>query len=50
MSIEDIDLVESNEAFAARWLPSADALASTTDKLTSKGGGIALGHPFGHDR
>jgi len=47
MSIEDIDLVEINEAFAAQVLPSADVLGIDYDKLNINGGGIALGHPFG---
>ena len=47
MSIEDIDLVEINEAFAAQVLPSARHLDIPIDKLNVKGGAIALGHPFG---
>ena len=47
MSIEDIDLVEINEAFAAQVLPSADQLGIDHDKLNVNGGAIALGHPFG---
>ncbi len=47
MSIEDIDLVEINEAFAAQVLPSADELGIDYDKLNVNGGAIALGHPFG---
>jgi acetyl-CoA C-acetyltransferase len=47
MTIDDIDLVEINEAFAAQVLPSADALGIDYDKLNINGGGIALGHPFG---
>ncbi len=47
MSIDDIDLVEINEAFAAQVLPSADQLGISYDKLNINGGGIALGHPFG---
>ncbi len=47
MSIDDIDLVEINEAFAAQVLPSADALGIDYNKLNINGGGIALGHPFG---
>jgi acetyl-CoA C-acetyltransferase len=47
MSIDDIDLVEINEAFAAQVLPSARHLGIPIDKLNVKGGGIALGHPFG---
>jgi acetyl-CoA C-acetyltransferase len=47
MTIEDIDLVEINEAFAAQVIPSARHLGITWDKLNVKGGSIALGHPFG---
>ncbi len=47
MTIDDIDLVEINEAFAAQVLPSADQLGIDYDKLNINGGGIALGHPFG---
>jgi acetyl-CoA C-acetyltransferase len=47
MSIDDIDLVEINEAFAAQVIPSAKHLGISWDKLNVKGGAIALGHPFG---
>ncbi len=47
MSIDQIDLVEINEAFAAQVIPSADALGIPWDKLNVHGGAIALGHPFG---
>ncbi|MBC8195917.1 MAG: acetyl-CoA C-acetyltransferase [Acidimicrobiia bacterium] len=47
MTIDDIDLVEINEAFAAQVLPSADELGIDHDKLNVNGGAIALGHPFG---
>jgi acetyl-CoA C-acetyltransferase len=47
MTIDDIDLVEINEAFAAQVLPSAKHLGIDLDKLNVKGGAIALGHPFG---
>jgi acetyl-CoA C-acetyltransferase len=47
MTIEDIDLVEINEAFAAQVLPSARHLNIPIEKLNVKGGAIALGHPFG---
>ncbi len=47
MTIEDIDLVEINEAFAAQVVPSARHLNIPWDKLNVHGGGIALGHPFG---
>jgi acetyl-CoA C-acetyltransferase len=47
MTIDDVDLVEINEAFAAQVLASADDLAIDHDKLNVHGGAIALGHPFG---
>ena len=47
MTIDDIDLVEINEAFAAQVLPSARHLGIDLDKLNVNGGSIALGHPFG---
>ena len=47
MTIDEIDLVEINEAFAAQVLPSAKHLGIPMEKLNSKGGSIALGHPFG---
>ena len=46
-TIDDIDLVEINEAFAAQVIPSAKQLGIDWDKLNVKGGSIALGHPFG---
>jgi acetyl-CoA C-acetyltransferase len=46
-TIDDIDLVEINEAFAAQVLPSAKHLGISHDRLNVHGGGIALGHPFG---
>ncbi|MCW2915934.1 MAG: Acetyl-CoA C-acyltransferase [Actinomycetia bacterium] len=47
LTIDDIDLVEINEAFAAQVLPSADDLGIDIDKLNVNGGAIAVGHPFG---
>jgi acetyl-CoA C-acetyltransferase len=47
MTIDDIDLVEINEAFAAQVLPSAEDLGIDLDRLNVHGGAIALGHPFG---
>jgi len=47
MSIDDIDLVELNEAFAAQVIPSAEDLGIDHDKLNVHGGAIALGHPWG---
>ena len=47
LGIDDIDLVEINEAFAAQVIPSARELDIPWEKLNVHGGGIALGHPFG---
>ncbi len=47
MTMDDIDIVEINEAFAAQVLPSAKHLGIDLDKLNPNGGSIALGHPFG---
>jgi acetyl-CoA C-acetyltransferase len=47
MTIDQIDLVEINEAFAAQVLPSAKHLGIDLEKLNVNGGAIALGHPFG---
>jgi acetyl-CoA C-acetyltransferase len=47
MTIDDIDLVEINEAFAAQVIPSAKHLGIDWDKLNTRGGAIAIGHPFG---
>jgi acetyl-CoA C-acetyltransferase len=47
MTIEDIDIVEMNEAFAAQVLPCRDEIGIDPDKLNVNGGAIALGHPFG---
>jgi acetyl-CoA C-acetyltransferase len=47
MTIEDIDVVEMNEAFAAQVVPCRDELGIDPEKLNTHGGAIALGHPFG---
>ncbi len=47
MSIDDVDLVEINEAFAAQVIPSYRDLGIDLDKLNVNGGAIAVGHPFG---
>jgi len=47
MTIDDIDIVEINEAFAAQVLPSAEDLGIDHENLNPFGGAIALGHPFG---
>ncbi len=47
MTIDDIDLVEINEAFAAQVIPSMRHLGIDRSKLNIHGGAIAMGHPFG---
>jgi len=47
MSIDEIDIVEINEAFAAQIVPCRDELGIPEEKLNPFGGAIALGHPFG---
>jgi acetyl-CoA C-acetyltransferase len=47
MTVDDIDLVEINEAFAVQVIASARDLGLDMDRLNVHGGAIALGHPFG---
>jgi acetyl-CoA C-acetyltransferase len=47
MTIDDIDVVEMNEAFAAQVVPCRDELGIDPETLNINGGAIALGHPFG---
>jgi acetyl-CoA C-acetyltransferase len=47
MTMDDIDIVEINEAFAAQIVPCKEELGIDEDKLNPFGGAIALGHPFG---
>jgi acetyl-CoA C-acetyltransferase len=47
MKIDDVDVVELNEAFAAQVIPIMDECDIPLDKLNTHGGAIALGHPFG---
>ena len=47
LTIDEIDLVELNEAFAAQALASARELGIPHEKLNVNGGAIALGHPLG---
>jgi acetyl-CoA C-acetyltransferase len=47
MTIDDVDLVEINEAFAAQVIPSYKELGIPLEKLNVMGGSIAVGHPFG---
>ncbi|HWH45836.1 MAG TPA: acetyl-CoA C-acyltransferase [Thermoleophilaceae bacterium] len=47
MSIDDVDIVELNEAFAAQVIPIMSECNIPLEKLNPHGGAIALGHPFG---
>jgi acetyl-CoA acetyltransferase family protein len=47
MKLEDIDLIELNEAFACQSLAVVRELGINMDKLNVNGGAIALGHPLG---
>jgi acetyl-CoA acyltransferase len=47
LSLDDIDLVELNEAFASQCLYSRDALGINNDIYNVNGGSISIGHPFG---
>ena len=47
MTIDDVDTVELNEAFAAQVIPIMDQCKIPLEKLNPHGGAIALGHPFG---
>ena len=47
MKLEDIDLIEANEAFAAQSIAVQRDLGISNDKLNINGGAIALGHPVG---
>ena len=47
MTMDDIDIVEINEAFAAQVVPCREELGIDPEKLNPFGGAIALGHPFG---
>ncbi len=47
MTVDDVDLVEINEAFAAQVVPSYRELGLPLEKVNVMGGAIAVGHPFG---
>ena len=47
MKVEDLDLIEANEAFAAQSIAVARDLNFNSDILNVNGGAIALGHPVG---
>ena len=45
--MDDVDLVEANEAFAAQFLAVGKELSFVKEKVNINGGAIALGHPIG---
>jgi 3-oxoadipyl-CoA thiolase len=47
IGVEDLDLIELNEAFASQSLVCIDELALDPEKVNVNGGAIALGHPLG---
>ena len=47
LTVDDIDLIEANEAFAAQSLAVTKDLGWDTSKVNVSGGAIALGHPIG---
>ncbi len=47
LTLDDIDVIELNEAFAAQVLAVMDALKLDPDRVNPNGGAIALGHPIG---
>ena len=47
MTMNEFDLIEANEAFAAQSLAVGKDLGFNTEKLNVNGGAIALGHPVG---
>jgi acetyl-CoA C-acetyltransferase len=47
LTIDDIDLMEINEAFAAQVVPCVDELGIDIERVNVHGGAIAVGHPFG---
>ncbi|HET6380632.1 MAG TPA: thiolase family protein [candidate division Zixibacteria bacterium] len=47
LSVDDLDLVELNEAFAAQAIPCIRELGLDPEKVNVNGGAIAIGHPLG---
>ena len=47
LKLDDIDLIEVNEAFAAQYLAVEKELGLNREKVNVNGGAIALGHPLG---
>jgi acetyl-CoA acyltransferase len=46
-SLDDVDLLEVNEAFAAQSVAVVDELKADTERVNVNGGAIAIGHPLG---
>ncbi|MEZ4506309.1 MAG: hypothetical protein R2848_10850 [Thermomicrobiales bacterium] len=47
ISVDELDVIELNEAFAAQAVPCIDQLGLDPAKVNPNGGAIALGHPLG---
>jgi acetyl-CoA acyltransferase len=47
LTVDDIDVIELNEAFAAQAIPCMRELKLNADKVNPNGGALALGHPLG---
>lgn len=47
LSVNDLDVIESNEAFAAQAMAVAQELGFPSDKLNPNGGAVGMGHPVG---
>ena len=47
LTLDDVDLIEINEAFAVQTLACARRLKLDVDKLNVRGGALAIGHPLG---
>ena len=47
LTVSDLDLIESNEAFAAQACAVSKELKLNSEKVNPNGGAIALGHPIG---
>jgi acetyl-CoA acetyltransferase len=47
MTVQDMDVIELNEAFASQALASMEELGIDKEKVNPRGGALALGHPLG---
>jgi len=47
LTLDDLDLIEVNEAFAGQYLAVEQELGLDRDRVNVNGGAIALGHPLG---